>query len=81
MHDPSHGSQVRSCSGEPPRGNQYLGRGQDTHHAQHGHVRRSMTTAAAGPPSRRAGSPPDSGPAASAAHSFSQVAGTTAADD
>ena len=32
MHDHSHGSQVRSCSGEPPRGNQYLGRGQDAHH-------------------------------------------------
>ena len=32
MHDPSHGSQVRSCSREPPRGNQYLGRGQDAHH-------------------------------------------------
>ena len=25
MHDASHGSQVRSCSGEPPRGDQYLG--------------------------------------------------------
>ena len=32
MHDPSHGSQVRSCSREPPRGDQYLGRGQDAHH-------------------------------------------------
>jgi hypothetical protein len=32
MHDPSHGSQVRSCSREPPRGDHYLGRGQDTHH-------------------------------------------------
>jgi len=26
MHDPSHGNQVRSCSREPPRRNQYLGR-------------------------------------------------------
>ena len=32
MHDPSHGSQVRPCSREPPRGNQDLGRGQDAHH-------------------------------------------------
>jgi hypothetical protein len=32
MHDASHGSQVRSCSREPPRGNQYLGHGQDAHH-------------------------------------------------
>jgi hypothetical protein len=32
MHDASHGSQVRSCSREPPRGNQCLGRGQDAHH-------------------------------------------------
>jgi hypothetical protein len=32
MHDPSNGSQVRSCSRQPPRGNQYLGRGQDAHH-------------------------------------------------
>jgi hypothetical protein len=32
MHDASDGSQVRSCSREPPRGNQYLGRGQDAHH-------------------------------------------------
>src|ERR1700730_10423629 len=32
MHDPSHGSQMGSCSHEPPRGNQYLGRGQDAHH-------------------------------------------------
>jgi hypothetical protein len=32
MHDASHGSQVRSCSREPPRGNQYLGRSQDAHH-------------------------------------------------
>jgi hypothetical protein len=26
MYDPSNGSQVWSCPGEPPRGNQYLGR-------------------------------------------------------
>jgi hypothetical protein len=26
MDDPGHGSQVRSCSGEPPRGDQDLGR-------------------------------------------------------
>ena len=32
MHDPSHGSQVRPCPRQPPRGNKYLGRGQDTHH-------------------------------------------------
>ncbi len=32
MHDAGDGSQVRSCSGEPPRGNQYLSRGQDAHH-------------------------------------------------
>ena len=32
MHDASDGSQVRPCSREPPRGNQYLGRGQDAHH-------------------------------------------------
>jgi hypothetical protein len=32
MHDASDGSQVRSCSREPPRGNQYLGRGQHAHH-------------------------------------------------
>jgi len=31
-HDASHGSQVGSCSGEPPRGHQDLGRGQDAHH-------------------------------------------------
>ena len=33
MHDPSHGSQERPCSREPPRGNQHLARGQDAHHA------------------------------------------------
>ena len=27
VHDPSYDSQVRSRSREPPRGNQYLGRG------------------------------------------------------
>ncbi len=32
MHDASHGSQVRPCSREPSRGNQYLGRGQHAHH-------------------------------------------------
>lgn len=32
MHDSSRGSQVRSCSCEPSRGNQYLGRCQDAHH-------------------------------------------------
>ncbi len=32
MDDPSHGSQVRSYSREPPRGNQDLSRGQDAHH-------------------------------------------------
>ena len=32
MHDASDGSQVRSCSREPPRGDQCLGRSQDAHH-------------------------------------------------
>ncbi len=32
MHDAYHGSQVRSRSREPPRGNEDLGRGQDAHH-------------------------------------------------
>jgi hypothetical protein len=32
MRDASDGSQVRSCSREPPRGNQHLGRGQHAHH-------------------------------------------------
>lgn len=32
VHDASDGSQVRSCSGEPSRSNQDLGRGQDAHH-------------------------------------------------
>ena len=32
MHDASDGSQVGSCSREPPRGNQYLSWGQDAHH-------------------------------------------------
>ena len=32
MHDPSHSSQVRPRSGQPPRGDQNLGRGQDAHH-------------------------------------------------
>jgi hypothetical protein len=32
MRDASDGSQMRSCSGEPPRGNQDLGRGQHAHH-------------------------------------------------
>ncbi len=31
MHDAGNGSQVRSCSREPPRGNQDLGRGEDAH--------------------------------------------------
>jgi hypothetical protein len=31
MHDASNGSQVRSRSREPPRSDQYLGRGQDGH--------------------------------------------------
>jgi hypothetical protein len=30
-HDASDGSQVRSCSREPPRGDQDLGRGEDAH--------------------------------------------------
>jgi hypothetical protein len=32
MHDAGHGSQVGSCSREPPRGDQDFGRGQDAHH-------------------------------------------------
>ena len=32
MHDTSHGSQVRSFSREPPRGDLDLGRGVDAHH-------------------------------------------------
>ena len=36
MHDPGNGNQVGSCSREPPRGNEYLGRGQDAHHASMG---------------------------------------------
>ena len=32
MHDASDGGQVRSCSREPPRGDQCLGRGQDAPH-------------------------------------------------
>jgi hypothetical protein len=32
MHDASDGSQMGSCSREPPRGTQDLGRGEDTHH-------------------------------------------------
>ena len=31
-YDVSHGSQVLSCSGEPPCGDQYLSRGEDAHH-------------------------------------------------
>jgi len=36
MHDASDGSQVGSCSREPPRGNQYLSWGQDAHHTSMG---------------------------------------------
>lgn len=32
MHDASYGSQVRSCSREPPCGNQDLGWGEEAHH-------------------------------------------------
>ena len=32
MHDASDSSQMRSCSRQPPRGNQDLSRGQDAHH-------------------------------------------------
>ena len=32
MHDASHSSQVGTRSGQPPRCNQDLGRGQDAHH-------------------------------------------------
>ena len=32
MHDARDGCQVGSCSGEPSRGNQDLGRGKDAHH-------------------------------------------------
>ena len=47
MHDASEGSQVRSCSREPPGGNQTPGPGRSPR--QHGHMRRSMTTATARP--------------------------------
>ena len=46
MREASDGTQVGPCSRESPRGNQYLGRGEDAHHASMGAVRRSMTTAA-----------------------------------
>ena len=36
MHDAGDGSQVGPCSGEPPRGNQDLRRGQDAHHTSMG---------------------------------------------
>jgi hypothetical protein len=39
MHDASHSSQVGARSGEPPRGNQDLGRGQDAHHHSMGTCR------------------------------------------
>jgi hypothetical protein len=32
MHDASDGRQMGSCCREPPRGNQDLSRGEDTHH-------------------------------------------------
>jgi hypothetical protein len=32
MHDAGNGGQVGSCSREPPRDDQDLGRGQDAHH-------------------------------------------------
>jgi hypothetical protein len=32
VHDAGQSSQVRSCSGQPPRDNQDLSRGQDAHH-------------------------------------------------
>jgi hypothetical protein len=32
MHDVGRGSQVGSDYGEPPRGDQHLGRAQDAHH-------------------------------------------------
>jgi hypothetical protein len=55
MQDASESSQVGSCSGEPPRGNQDLSWGQDAHH-------NSMATCGAGwPPWRgpRADQAPD----------------------
>jgi hypothetical protein len=61
MHDASDGSQVRSCSREPPRGDQYLGLGEDAHDDSMGTCGRSMTTAAARP-SSAGGSPPNSSP-------------------
>jgi hypothetical protein len=36
MYDASHGNEVGSCSREPPRGNQCLGRVEDAHHASMG---------------------------------------------
>jgi hypothetical protein len=32
MHDPGDGHHMGPCSREPPRGDQYLGRGQNAHH-------------------------------------------------
>jgi hypothetical protein len=51
MHDGSEGSQMGLCSGEPSRGNQDLGPGEDAHHDSMGHVGHSKTTATARPTS------------------------------
>jgi hypothetical protein len=32
MHNASDSHEVRSCSRDPPRGDQYLGRSEDAHH-------------------------------------------------
>ena len=59
MHDAGDGTQVRSCSREPPRGNQYLGRGQDAHHDSMG------TCGARWPPRQRDRRPQGGSPAGS----------------
>jgi hypothetical protein len=63
MHDPSRGSQVRSSSREPPRRNQYLGRGQDAHYD-------SMDTYGARSPPQRPGRRPHGGIALQTAAPF-----------
>ena len=50
MHEASDGRKVRSCSREPPRGHQYLGRGQDATTTAWAQVA-LMTTTTAIPPS------------------------------
>ena len=53
MHDASNRNHVRPCSRKPPRGNQDLGPGQDTHHNSMGTAGARTPTAAADPRQRR----------------------------